>query len=344
MYQKQIAEINADLKRTRKAIISLGCSFVQGQGAVDDDMYTNYEWKFEKVGIPLQLDPPAKEKQAIVEKYAGLISLTSENKLDFTFMEYKNAFVNVLCKKYFDGEYTPINLGLRGNGNRGTIKELYFHPNLNWKDIDECIVIYCPSGMERFDFVNDAWLDHHHWNCMWPHYKDQAGAKRTLWEGYAKALWSEKFEVLENIGHVQELMTWCNAHDARLIITPGFDHRYTPEYIRKSVFDTVVRNTKNEVMPSWGRRTDQDNYLESIVNLWPWDLMYCPGGYATFVDLITSKEHLPGYEKFNYFDYIGKGSPNGWITACSHPSAKGHDLFAKYLYHYIVTGDENWKE
>ena len=43
MYQNQIKKINEQLKTTDKAIIALGCSFVQGQGAVNDELYTEYK-------------------------------------------------------------------------------------------------------------------------------------------------------------------------------------------------------------------------------------------------------------------------------------------------------------
>lgn len=56
MYRKQIKEINEGIKRNKKAIISIGCSFVQGQGAVDDNLYVDYKWKFEELGVPITID------------------------------------------------------------------------------------------------------------------------------------------------------------------------------------------------------------------------------------------------------------------------------------------------
>jgi hypothetical protein len=38
----------------------------------------------------------------------------------------------------------------------------------------------------------------------------------------------------------------------------------------------------------------------------------------------------------HYMQFLGKGSPEGWITSCSHPSQKAHELFAKHLYKHIV--------
>jgi hypothetical protein len=336
MYRQQIPEINKSIKTTKKAIISIGCSFVQGQGAVNPDLYSEYDWKFDGLGVPLYLELPPDEEKILMKKYPSVIK--KDGKLDFRFMEYDNAFVNVLCKKYLKGKYTPINLGLSGCGNRGSIKELYFNPEINWSDIEEFIVVYCPSGPERFDFVNDQWGDHVHWVCMWPHYKDkEPGPRRGLWEGYSECLYSDKFEILEQIAHVQELLLWCKHHNnAKLIITPGFDHRYTREHFKKSLRIDIARNIEGQLLndnnsiPFLNR--EDINHIDKIISLWPWDNMFKPNGYETFADLVTARE---GVKDNHFFNYLGTGSPNGWVTPCAHPTAKGHDYFAQLLYERI---------
>lgn len=339
MYRKQIKEINEGIKRNKKAIISIGCSFVQGQGAVDDNLYVDYKWKFEELGVPITIDEKHTNINDVIKKYPDII--IKNGKLDFRFMEYKNAFVNVLCKKYFNGEYTPINLGLAGCGNRGSIKELYFYPEINWNEVEEFIVIYCPSGPERFDFVNDQWADHGHWVCMWPHWKDkEPSARHDLWKGYSEALYSDKFEVIEQIAHVQELMLWCKQHNnAKLIITPGFDHRYNRKHFEKSLFKGIARTMSGELINDPGSNyIDKEDSLElqKVLNLWPWECMFKPNGYETFADVVVSKEQSKKGKDDHFFNYLGTGSPGGWITACAHPSAKGHDYFAQLLHEHIT--------
>lgn len=336
MYNKQITEINKDLEKTGKAIIALGCSFVQGQGAFDDEMYKTYKWDFPGMGIPLRIDLEPGQEEEIISKYPTVESNKKQTpSLDFKFMEYKNAFVNVLCKKYFQGEYTPINLGIRGCGNRATIKELYFRPEIKWDLIKEIIVIYCPSGLERFDFVNDQWDEHFHWKAMWPHYENmESSDRKSLWEGYGKTLWSSKFEVIEQIAHVQELMTWCKMKGAKLIVTPGFDRRYTKDNFKQCLKTSVERDMDGNVKKNnnmFFNKTDHDYLL----HLFPWDSMFEPAGYKTFVDLVMAQEPDIDDITDHFFQFLGKGSPNGWITPCSHPAAKGHDLFALYLYNHI---------
>lgn len=336
MYQKHVDEINKSIKTTKKAIISIGCSFVQGQGAVNAELYTDYKWNFDGLGVPLYLTLPPDEEKALMKKYPSVVK--QNGKLDFRFMEYENAFVNVLCKKYFNGEYTPINLGIAGCGNRASIKELYFYPQIKWHEIEEFIVIYCPSGPERFDFINDQWNEHCHWVAMWPHYKDkEPGPRRDLWKGYHDCLHSEKFEVLEQIAHVQELMLWCKHHNnAKLIITPGFDNRYDKDHFIKSLDTTIGRKMDGTKIED-KKLSFFDSYtqVEELINLWPWDKMFKPAGYNTFADCVVGREKKIWGKDNHFFNYLGTGSPNGWITACAHPSAKGHDYFAELLYKEI---------
>ena len=333
MYFRQVDEINKQLEKTNKAIIALGCSFVQGQGAVNDELYLQYKWHTGDLGKPLDIQISAQEQADILKKYPS-VTRGPDGKLDFTFMEYDNAFVNVLCKKYFNNEYVPINLGIRGCGNRATIKELYFRPEINWDKIKEIIVIYCPSGIERFDFVSDGWHEHFHWKAMWPHYENiEPSARQKLWEGYGKSVWSEKSGTIEQIANVQELMTWCKHKNAKLIITPGFDRRYTKKDFEQSLKLEIDRSFDGDII------SQKSSFLlgkekADLMNLWPWDDMFKPGGHNTFVDLTMAQEKtLDSNEHF--FQFLGSGSPDKWITPCSHPSAKAHDLFAREIFKHI---------
>jgi len=333
MYKSQVTRINKDLKNTKRAIIAIGCSFVQGQGAFDDELYENFKWKYTE-GLPLVIDASSKERKRISKNYQGVSN--SMHGMDFTMMEYKNAFVSVLCNKYFNGKYTPINLGLRGCGNRASIKELYMYPEINYNELKEIIVLYMPSGLERFDFVNDVAVDHFNWKCMWPHYKDmEESPRKTLWEGYAKTLSSDKFEVIEQLAHVQELMSWCKSKKAKLIITPGFDRRYDKDYFRECLSKEVTRKDELFVKSTKPILSKSASDKTNLLELFPWNNMFKPDGHTTFADLVIAQEDKLDDKHDHYFQFLGKGSYNGWMTPCSHPSQKGHDLFAKHLYNYI---------
>jgi hypothetical protein len=342
MYNTQIIEINKDLKRTRKAIISLGCSFVEGQGAVDQEICDSYQWSMAKIGVPMEPILSKNEKSKMLSDHPEL-SIDNTGRIIWKFMEYKNAFVEVLCKKYFKGTYTPINFGIRGKGNRASIKSLYFHPQINWNNIDELIVLYVPSGPERFDFVSDEFNEHHQFQCAWPWSDDQEkGPRKTLWKGYGTAIYSEKSAMLEQISNVIELENWCKLKNAKLIITPGFDTSYKQERFNEIIQDLSERTSnqktiryveyahnKNEIR----RSQEVLDIFSAIVDQWPWANMFTPQGCDTFMNLCLKQE---GLENTPYWDYNGKGTPNNWVTLCCHPSAKGHDLFAQELFKFIT--------
>jgi hypothetical protein len=333
MTKDEINAVNESLAKTQKLIISLGCSFVEGQGAIDQEIYDNYKWTIDRVGVPMQPDISLTEKRRLVKKHDTIELVNDE--LRFHKMEKANSFVNVLCKKYFNGSYTPLNLGKRGRGNRASIRSLYYLPEINWHHAKEIIVIYVPSSIERFDFVAD-----HSSNsdvdfiCMWPHWKDQPkGARQTLWRGYNDALYTDKFAVLEQIGNFVELQNWCDLKNAKLVITPGFDRSYSRSTFLKNIQNKVERNHTMALEREY-KITEQPNLesLERIVNTVRWGSFFKPNNSPTFVDLVMKQELRP---KTNYWDYIGEGSPKKWITACCHPSAKAHDFFALKLYEHI---------
>jgi hypothetical protein len=312
MFRQQYEEINNSLRKTKKAIIGIGCSFVQGQGAISDELLEEYSWEVLPTGrmVPKYTD---EQKTFLMEKY-GLSEVAGD--LNFTFMEYENSFVNKLCNKYLNGEYTPINFGMRGNGNRACIKQLYLHPEIEWELAEEIIVLYMPSGFERFDFAHENVADHFNFVTMWPHYMDPSidGDRKKLWEGYAKTIWGEAHEALEQLIQAQELVLWCQNKNAKLITLLGFDPRYNKDHFKTSLTKHSPRN-----MRPW---------IDRIIEQFPWESFMTVGNYDMFIKYTMDQEKLP-WE--TYWSYRSKGTPNKWLTPCCHPSAKAHDGYAKLI-------------
>lgn len=335
MFKELIPSINEVIRKKKKAIIALGCSFVEGHGALDQRIYDNYPWRGQEFGNPNVLwDLTDEQKTQLITEFPD-ITLSPTKDLQFHIHENSNSFVNVLAKKYFDGEYAAINLGLSGCGNRATIKNLYFYPDILWDELEEIIVIFCPSGPERFDFADDAYFElnnHRNWVAMWPNENSFAGPRKPLWQGYKDGIYSAKYEIVEQISHIQELLLWCKVKNAKLIITPAFQTNYTRSQFTRALRHTVVRDlerNKTKEIFSYDKNVDQ------LVEMWPWDKMFYPNGAKTFVDLAMNEEFLSNAGSHYFYNYMGKGTPNKWITPCAHPSVKAHDLFAKYLYEYI---------
>jgi hypothetical protein len=101
MFKENIKLINEDIKQTKKAIISLGCSFVQGHGAISQEIYDNYKWYGTPKNGSINWKFNEVEKKQIKLKYPEIDFYIDSDSVNFSFHENKNSFVNILCKKYF---------------------------------------------------------------------------------------------------------------------------------------------------------------------------------------------------------------------------------------------------
>jgi hypothetical protein len=341
MFRHFIPEINKDIQRTKRAIIAIGCSFVQGHGAIKEDIYNRYEWNIPVLGqVNITWNMSPDEMKTLVSEYPDVRINEFTKELDFFTHEYNNSFVSVLAKKYFNNDFAAINLGRSGNGNRASIKDLYYYPDIHWNDIEECIVIYCPTGPERFDFITDAYHapnDHARWVSIWPNaLSENEGSKKLMWEGYKQHIYSEKQQVLEQIANIQELLLWCKYKNAKLIIVPGFMRNvYTKKNFYYSINRTITRDLSGNKVSTEPSR-EMISGVAEMITMWPWENMYEPDQCPTFMDLVMKQEFPDSYDgDIFFYQYIGKGSPKQWVTPCCHPSAKGHDVFASYLYSEI---------
>jgi hypothetical protein len=129
-------------------------------------------------------------------------------------------------------------------------------------------------------------------------------------------------------------MTWCDAKNAKLIITPGFDRRYTKNHFEDALKTVVQRDPDGNLLKD---STPLINLHSSkyLADLFPWDKMFKPNGHITFIDAVMEQETLDNRQD-HFFQFLGKGSPNNWITPCAHPSAKAHDFFANLLHKHIT--------
>ena len=271
-----------------KLFIGIGDSFTQGQGSVSDQTYQEY----------------------------GREVYNSTHRLPIDKFERENSWVNVICRDYLD-DFTPLNLGEKGRGNRASVKELYLN------DIDpdiEKIVVFALSGMERFDFPQrDENFQQHHFYAMFPNPWDKNATHASLWKAYADHVYSDQFCVIETMLNILEAQTWCKANNAKLVIVSAFDMRVTKEY-----FINNLPGLKKE-----------------LVNQIHWDKFFYPQGYRTLMHMLIDKQEDDSKYAFDlahggYFDRYSKlERSDGYITPCAHPSEIGHKLIAEVLYQHL---------
>jgi len=276
----------------KKLLVGLGCSWTQGEGG-----YTNKIW----------------------EQYGGRVNLPMNKSTHLIKMENQHSWVNVLCNKHLK-DYEPVNLGQRGIGNRGAAKSLYL-TNINWSEVDDAIVVYMLSGLERFDFFrqnpNDFeqeekennvkhWfkdVPHYNFNTLWPH-PDMCDS----WTAYAKEIYSEQQTALETYSNIMEVQTFCKAHGFKFVLANAFDGR-AREFIAEAA-PTLVDNI------SW------ENYVHT----------YTP--YECFVQMLVELDGITSYAGYMNF-YRELKWPGKYLANCIHPTIQGYEIIARELAQFI---------
>ena len=297
------------LTHNSKVIIGIGDSFTQGQGACSEDIWKKYNWDMKNVP----------ESDEII--------------VDTIF--YENSWVNQLCKNHLT-DYTPINFGMVGRGNRASVKQLSMHPAFKFENIKEKIVIFMLTGMERFDFIHKNLNQHIHFKTMWPT-DSHVGDERGLWNEYLTHIYSDRSATIELILNIHEAQTWCKANNAKLILMSAFSTDYNNESFYKK-----IRGEKTKENYLYGNI----HYLNELMTMVNWDSYLKPGGFSCVADMLChleGRDDLIGVEsseKYYNYAYSSKEiSKGGFITPCAHPSVNGHKEIAKTIYDFIVKND-----
>ena len=292
------------ITKDSKLLIGIGDSFCAGRGSCSIELWEKYGWDMER--------------------------MYGEGGTEVEESNYANSWVNQLCKNHMP-DWTPLNLGMSGKGNRYAIKELMVNPLLGIEKAKEKIVVFAVSGFERFDLAKDL-VGEEHFTTQWPMYGDYKEKKLgyselTLENG--DSLYSDKFVISEFILNIIELMNWCKLHNAKLLLISAF----TPEFNKSHFIDVLSPNVTSVL-----GQMKLDELIWSI----PWERIIRPLGFSCITDMLMHLEgwdkDLPGYGFRNMkIETIG---PNGYMTKCQHPSEKGHKLLAEIIYDHILKYDE----
>lgn len=278
--------ITPKIPKESKIIIGLGDSYTQGVGSWSKETY---------------------------KKHKGRIDPLKTFSDELTIEMYHNSWVHQLCRNHLT-DFIPVNLGIAGAGNRAAVKELYLNPNIEFDNAKEVIVIYMMSGLERFDFVTRNYTSHSHFYTMWPHPWDPNSTNKNLWQAYADSLWSEQFNVLENILNIREAEIYCQAKNWKLVVTSAFDQRITTDYFLKHA---GVENKKLVDSVSW------NNFLY-------------PHGMKSFMELLLTHDgnaHMVDGEFYNHYSKLKE--PTEYITNCIHPTQEGARIIAEEMFEFL---------
>jgi hypothetical protein len=284
----------------KKYIIGLGCSWTQGEGGYPDQI-----WK----------------------DHGGRVQVRGRSDHYLRKIEHENSWVNVLCRDHFP-EYEPVNLGVRGVGNRAAVGHLHFCDKIDWNNSTGIIVLML-SGFERFDvFQQHPYSDdleddyysnneyrHYKWRTAWPVPGHNVG-DAAFWDVYGKDLWSEQFVASHQMCNLLDLQTFAKAHGYKVVVANAFNQR--SEGIKQYLRD----NTGSLV-----DKFDWSTYIHETVP------------YTAFVqklvelDGLLPPEHWTGFHQF----YHKRDYPAKYLTNCegAHPTLEGYKVIGSELAEFI---------
>lgn len=281
----------------KKYIIGLGCSWTQGEGGYPDHIWHQYN------GRPQ-------------------ISLRGHDDYHIRHYEHENSWVNVLCRDHFT-DHTPINLGIKGIGNRAAVEQLHFCDKIDWDNSTGTIVLLL-SGFERLDLQgthsgsngqDDGYSDgeycHYKWQTAWPH-----DSNNLFWKAYAKELWSERFVATGQMMALLNLQNFAKAHGFNLVVANAFNQR--PEGVVQYLRDNTG---------SLCDKFDWNSYLHNTTE------------YVAFVQKLVELDGLIPKEDWGAFHqhYFKRDWPSEYLTNCegAHPTIKGYKVIADELASFI---------
>ena len=261
-----------------KALVGIGDSWTQGQG-----------------GVPLRFWDEFPD---------GNLALSDEE-TEPILLEYEleNSWVNVLCRDYYK-DLIPINLGMRGYGNRGAVKNLYIYNDIV-KNITGGIMIFVLSSRIRFDIMTPTGYapGRRRFRTYYPSHGEENKYKPGEHTWYQKE-YTEFLAKGETLLTIVEAQTWAKAHNLEFYFAAGIE---------------VLDDLKDDAESHYG--------LADMIN---WRNYLTPNtSYYKYLNEIN------GTPNKTWGDYFKMRYPDKYITNDAHPTIKGYLEIAKNMYNRI---------
>ena len=285
----------------KKYIIGLGCSWTQGEGG-----YPEQVWK----------------------DHGGRVQVRGRDDYYLRAIEHENSWVNVLCRDYFT-DYTPINLGTRGTGNRAAVNQLHFCDKVDFNNSTGIIVLML-SGFERLDvfgkhlkhppkqddFYSIGEFKHYKWRTAWP-----IPSEDPFWNVYSRELWDEQFVALTQMMVLLDLQAFAKAYGYKIVVANAFNQHNNQQH--------------------------SDQYLKEhagyLADKFDWEGCYVhrTTPYTAFVQRLVELDGLlppNDWPMFSNF-YKKRDWPSKYLTNCegAHPTIDGYKVIAETLAEFIKT-------
>jgi len=252
-----------------QVVLGIGDSWTQGEG-----------------GVPLH----------IFEERGGRIDgTTDEECIPFLKHEHENSWVNVLCRDYFT-THIPINLGMRGYGNRGAVKNLYIE-NYELDKITGGYLIFLLSSRVRFDvlYSDDYITGRRKFHTIYP-FPDINEINDCYFKYY-----TDYFGKQETIFNILEAQTFAQAYNLTFYFASAFED---------------IDDLKEDLYGS-----------TKLIN---WNSYLTPN-----TNYFTKLTELDGNPNASWEYYKKMKMPSKYITNCIHPTIAGYSKIADDMYKKI---------
>lgn len=348
-HSKDYRSINDHLAKTKKLLITTGCSFTVGTAAWDLDLVHEIPPRHFGGNVNYR-GHSIEEKQYISNKYPEVF--LSGTDIDLTQMERRNSFGDILARKYLNDEWTSANLGGNGNGNFSSILRLFNYP-INYNLAEKIVVIFCMTSYMRYDLIRD---DSHmlpgyignDFQTLWPNLGTPKNGPDENWrfmhDGFRECVYTDRWEVLSMIQYLQLLKTWCQAHQAEFVVLSAFDRYMTRDHVKNHLGYTYSRNHDTREI-NCKVPLSYESLQDSIdkFNMIPWDHFWLPEGEPSFFHLGLKYEPSFQANDISMYSFVQAAqekqmviTPNDYLMGCAHPSAKLHDKLASLLNSHLA--------
>ena len=288
----------------KKYIIGLGCSWTQGEGGYPDSVW---------------------------QSHGGRVQVRGKSDYYLREIEHENSWVNVLCRDHFP-EYEPVNLGVRGIGNKAAVGQLHFCDKVDFNNSTGIIVLML-SGFERFDvfqqhplqhplgstsqndFYSKNKYRHYKWRTAWPIPGHDTG-DAAFWDVYGRELWSEQFVSAHQMSNLLDLQTFAKAYGYKVVVANAFNNR-------QEGIKTYLRNNADYLVDKF----DWSTYVHETTS------------YSAFVQKLVELDGLmPAHNWGGFHQYYHKREwPAKYLTNCegAHPTLEGYKVIGAELAQFI---------
>lgn len=339
---KDVCQINADLERTKKALVILGCSFADGQASIPGEIladltpvyheYDNtYNYMTDSHSDSEIGDLAVKYKlPVILEKYHKK-ALT----VDIYNTELHNGWGSQLGRLLND-EYTVINCADRGAGNLSAIQKMYRYP-IAWESVEEIMVVWSVCDYTRWSLLHSNNYDR----------STLTGDSKTFW-------WIPEKPISDN--DQQRYLNWMMSEHFYKQSAMFFIDQYIDNCAQLRIFTKQFKKSNIVVVPAFSSLPENDTgmewhyYLSTIAKSsaskelakiiksrllteYVWDV----DGHENLGKFCIARETPEAHIDWHHFSNQIRAVGGEWVSPCCHPTHIAQTEIAQRLHKHIVT-------